>query len=95
MREKKKEIKYWWKKPLIFPESLSGALPFSFNPHAQSVCKVPAGMEMVIQPWEQGWWNLPLVPTTVPQQLSCSSALQFVVAAYQWVLGLFYLFFYF
>lgn len=45
-----KKIKYWWKEPLIFPESLSGALPCSLNPHAQSVWKIAAGLETVIHP---------------------------------------------
>lgn len=39
---------------------------------------------MVIHAWERGRWNLPSVPTTMAQQLSWSSALQFLMAAYQW-----------
>lgn len=76
--EEKKKMKYWWKEPLIFPESLSGALPCSLNPHVQSVWKVAAGLEMVIHPWEWGWWDLPLgsplCPSSSPAAQLCSSS---------------------
>lgn len=66
-----KKIKYWWKEPLIFPESLSGALPCSLNPHAQSVWKIAAGLETVIRPesedGETSLWAPHCAPAAVLQ----------------------------
>lgn len=71
--KKKKKIKYWWKEPLIFPESLSGALPCSLNPHAQSSskdgnCYSSLRLGMVKPPLVP-----PVYPTSSPEAQLCSS----------------------
>lgn len=80
-----KKIKYWWKEPLIFPESLSGALPCSLNPHAQSVWKIAAGLETVIHPESEDGETSLWAPHRAP-----AAVLQLSSAVHHGCLGVFF-----